>query len=275
MTIRVPATATFAACLLLGAVTSLSALAAPEQQLATRLPLTLIVACFVPGYLLLCGLFPNEEDMGHLLRVGLSLACSFPLIIFFALVLSITPFDRSAAAQVLAMDGLLLALAGAATWRQWREPAAQRLAYLLGTGDSSLLRDPFVLFSLALAAVLTVAAITSVTGATRELATALSIPNGGTATNPIQANSISVRVESHELTPTAFQIVVSWQGQVLGRSTPFVLEPGQMAIQHVDTTPPPGQGQTSVDILLFKQGDGVPYRQLHVWMRTIPFRPAS
>lgn len=275
MTIRVPATATFAACLLLGAVTSLLALAAPDERIASRLPLTLIVACFVPGYLLLCGLFPTEEDMGHLLRIGLSLACSFPLIIVLTLGLSVTAFDRSAAAQILAMDGLLLVLAVAATWRQWREPAAQRLYYLVATGDGSLLRDPFALASLALAAVLTVAAITSVIGTGRDLTTALSILTGGTPANPIQANSVTVHVESHEAATKTFQIAVSWQGRDLGRSGFFTLQPGQSTIQEVGTTPPPGQGPAPVDVMLFRQGDTVPFRQLRVWMRTVPYRLPS
>lgn len=275
MTIRVPATATFAACLLLGAATSLFALAAPEQQLAPRLPLALISTCFVPGYLLVCGLFPTEEDMGHLLRFGVSLACSFPLIIFLTLALSVTPFDRSASAQILTTDGFLLVLTAAATWRQRCEPAGKRLTYLLATGDGSLLRDRFVLVSLALAAVLTVAAISSVTGANRDLATALSIPTGGTATNPIQANSVTVQVESHEAATETFQVAVSWQGQALGRSALFTLQPGQSTSQQIATTPPPGQGPAPVDVMLFKQGETVPFRQLRVWMRTIPYRPPS
>jgi hypothetical protein len=275
MTIRVPATASFAACLSLGAVTSVLAFAAPDQGLTPRLPLALIVACFAPGYLLLCGLFPTEQDMGHLLRCGLSLACSFPLIILLTLLMSVTPFNRSATAQILAMNGLLFLLAAAATWRQWREPAARRLTYLLATGDGSLFRDRFALASLALAAVLTVAAITSVIGSGRDLSTALSIPTGGTSVNPIQANSVAVHVESHETAPKGFQIRVSWQGHDLGRSAPFTLQPGESTTQTVETTPPPGQGPAPVDVMLFRQGDTVAFRQLRVWMRTVPYRPPS
>jgi uncharacterized membrane protein len=275
MTFRVPATFTFAVCLLLGGVSSALALFVPHAWLGPRLPLALACALFVPGYLLICSFFPSEADMGHLLRFGLSLACSFPLIILLTLAMSVTPFERSATVQILAMDGLILLLAAVATWRQRREPAGRRLAFLLSTGDRSLFRDRFTWLSLALAIVLIAAALTSVISSTHDLTTALSIPTGGTATNPIQADRVTVDVQSHETATETFTISISWQGQILGQSAPFTLQPGQTAVQQIATTAPPGQGPAPVDVMLLKQGNTVPFRQLRVWMRTVPYRLPS
>jgi hypothetical protein len=274
MTLRVPATSTFAACLLLGAITSGAAIAAPDAAVLPRLPLALAFALFVPGYLLVCTLFPEEDDLGHLLRLGLAPAGSFALIILVTLGLSVSPVSRSATAELLAMDGLVLLLAATATLRQRRQPPATRLRFSVTTGDGSLLRNRFTLIALAFAIVLIVAAVVGTVDAGQGPTTALSIPAGG-QTNPIEADGITVDVESHESAPINFQLVVSWEGQVIGRSSFFSLVPNGQAETHVSTTPPPGTDPVPVDVILFKQGDPVPFRRLRVWMRTMPYRIPS
>lgn len=272
---RVPSTVTFAACLLLAGITSGAALAVPDDLLGPRLLLALAFALFAPGYLLVCSLFPAEDDMGHLLRFCLSLACSFALIILLTLALSITPVERSAPAQLLAMDGLILVLVVLAVWRQRRMPRAAQLAYVLSVGSGSLHRDPFVLIALALTLVVAAATIHAAVGANSNLATALSIPTGGDMANPVQPDSLMVDVQSHEAATVTFQVVVTWQDQTLGRSAPFALQPGQSIEEHVATTPPPGQGPVPVNVMLFAQGHAAPFRQLRIWMRTIPYRPPA
>ena len=271
MTIRLPATQTFAACLLLAIITSVPALVAPSSAYSVRLPLALLFALFTPGYLLVSSLFPTEEALSHLARFCLSLACSFPLIILLTIILSVTPLERSADAQILATDGLVLLLAVAATLRQRRLFSAVRLTYVLSSGDGSIWRDPFAIIALVLAIGLAAVSIASVVGANHEQATSLSIPTAGTRANPIQASQVTVDVHSHEQSPKSFQVVVSWQGQILGKSAPFALLPDQRQQEQIATTSPPGQGPVAVDVMLLEQGSTTPYRQLHVWMRTVPY----
>ena len=275
MTIRFPATRTFAACLLLAVITSVPALVAPSSSYGVRLPLSLAFALFVPGYLLATSLFPTEEGLGHLERFGLSLACSFPVIIVLTIVLSASPFDRSPGAQILLTDVLVLLLALIATYRQRHTPADARLTYVLSSGDGSIWRDPFAIIALLLAIGLAAASIASIVGASHEQATSLSVPTGGTPANPIQVNQVTVVVHSHEQTAMTFTVVVFWQGQVLGKTAHFLLQPNQRQEEQITTTPPPGQGAAPVDVMLFEQGSTTPYRQLTVWMRTVSFRRPS
>jgi uncharacterized membrane protein len=275
MIIRFPATRTFAACLLLAAITSVPAIVAPSSSYGARLPLSLAFALFVPGYLFVTSLFPTEEGLGHLARFGLSLACSFPLIIVLTIVLSASPFERSPDAQIVLTDVLVLLLALAATYRQRQTLADARLIYVLSSGDGSIWRDPFAIIALLLAVGLAAASIASVVGANHEQATSLSIPSGGTPANPIQATQVTVDIHSHEQKTKMFQVVVSWQGQVLGKTASFPLQPDQRQEEQITTTPPPGQGTAPVDVMLFEQGSTTPYRQLTVWMRTVPFRSPS
>lgn len=275
MTIRIPATRTFAVCLLLAVITSVPAIVAPSANYAARLPLSLAFALFVPGYLFVTSLFPTEEALGHLERVGLALACSFPLIIVLTIVLSASPFERSVDAQIVLTDVVVLLMALVATYRQRHIPADASLTYVLSSGDGSIWRDPFAIIALLLATGLAAASIASVVGASHEQATSLSIPTGGTPANPIQPTQVNVAIHSHEQSTRAFQVIVTWKGQVLGETAIFPLHPDQQVEETVTTTAPPGQGETPVDVILFEQGTSTPYRQLTVWMRTVPFRSPS
>jgi len=135
---------------------------------------------------------------------------------------------------------LLLALA--ATYRQRQTLADARLIYVLSSGDGSIWRDPFAIIALLLAVGLAAASIASVVGANHEQATSLSIPSGGTPANPIQATQVTVDIHSHEQKTKMFQVVVSWQGQVLGKTASFPLQPDQRQEEQITTTPPTWAG---------------------------------
>lgn len=262
-------------CLLLGAITSILALAAPPGALLPRLLLSLAFALFVPGYLLVCALFPIERDLGHLHRFVLALACSFALIILQSLLLSATPVARSGPAQILSMDALVLALAGAATLRHHTTTADDRLAFTVSFGRSPVWRHPVVPVTAGLAVLLTAAVAIGVAAPADAVSTELAIPVSSGPTIPIQPSGVTVEVRSHEAADATFRVVVTHQGQVLGRSASFTLHPGGRWQSRIATTPPAGNGPVAVDVILTKQGSAVPYRQLRVWMRTIPYRTPS
>lgn len=273
MTVRLPATASFAGCLLLAAATGLPAVVAPQAAYGARLPLALAFALFTPGYLLICTVFPRQDQLDHLARLALSLAAGFPLVIALTLLLHLTPFDRSDPAQLLAMDALALALAAAATLRQ-RQTAAP-LAYTLALGGEAPWRDPYILIALALVIVLASAALNAALGADSTGATSFSLAMGDGAVNPIQADHVILEVQNRERETRSYYIAVTWRGHALGESAPFSLQPGQRRQVSVTTTAPPGDGPVAEDIALFREHAATPYRRLHVWVRTIPFRVPS
>lgn len=271
MTIRLPATVTFAGCLLLAAATGLPAALTPYAVYGARLPLALAFALFTPGYLLVCTVFPGEEQLGHLARLAMSLAASLPLIIALTILQHFTPFDRSASAQLLTTDALVLVLAIAATLRQ-RRTAGACLTYVLSSGGRTPWRDPYVLIALVLVVVLAGEALNAGLGARSEPTTSLSLAMGDSALNPVQADHVILDVHSREHFASTFQIAVTWQGHPIGQSALFSLQPSQRRREYITTTPPPGHGPVPVDVWLFRDHASVPYRQLHIWMRTIPYR---
>ncbi|HEV7216320.1 MAG TPA: DUF1616 domain-containing protein, partial [Chloroflexota bacterium] len=213
----------------------------------------------------------GQEQLDLLARLAMSVAASFPLIIALTILLHLTPFDRSAQAQLLATAALVVLLAITATLRQ-RSSNIPTLAYALSAGEGSLWRDPFVIIALALVVALAVTAFDVGLGAGSEQATSFSLAMGSSAVNPIQADYVVLEVQSRERFTSTFHIGIAWQGHPLGTSAQFSLQPGQLQQVAVTTTPPPGRGPVSVDATLFKDGASTPYRQLHVWMRTIPYR---
>jgi uncharacterized membrane protein len=271
ITIRLPATITFAGCLLLAAGSGIPAVLAPHAAYGPRLPVALAVALFAPGYLLVCTIFPGQEQLDHLARLAMSVAASFPIIIALTILLHLTPFDRSARAQLLAPDALVLLLAIAATLRQ-RRSNAPTLAYALSSGEGSVWRDPFVLLALAIVVALALAALDAGLGDGSDQATSFSLAMVTTAINPSQTAQVVLDVQSRERFTSSFYIGVSWQGHPLGRSAQFSLQPGQLQRVSVTTTAPPGRGPASVDVTLFKEGLSAPYRRLQLWMRTVPYR---
>jgi len=270
-TIRVPATVTYGGCLLLAVATGIPAVLAPHYGYGPRLPLALAFTLFTPGYLLVCATFPTEESLGHLARISMSLATSFPLIIVLTILLHLTPFARSGQAQLLATDALVMLLVIAATLRQ-RGSTAAPLTYALSLRASALRRDPFILAALALVVVMAGAALDAWRNARSEQATSFSLAMGETAANPIRADYVILEVQSRERSAHTFYIDVTWRGNTIGASAPFALQPGQTQQVSIKATPPPGNGPVPIDVTLMKDGADRPYRQLHIWMRTIPFR---
>lgn len=273
VTLRIPATATFAACLAIVTVTTAIAVFLPAVAPVVRLSLSLLSALFVPGYLLVSTVFPLARDLDHLLRVCLSLACSFALIILFSALIALSPLDRSTNVELVSVYVAIVGLAIAATARHRSLPLHEQPVYRLTFSTRGLLRDRFTLIGLLFCVTLSAGALIGVAPGGGQ-ATELSLVGVEGTIRPVQPDGLTVDVHSHESAATTFQLVVTWQGQVIGHSPFFTVRPGQTSREPLHTTPPPGTGPTPINVMLIKQGSTTPYRQLTVWVRTIPYRPA-
>ncbi len=93
-----------------------------------RLALGLAYVLFVPGYCLTAALFPREDDIDGIERIGLSLGLSVAWVSVLALILDWLPWGLRLWPIVLGELLSILAFMAVALWRRSRLPAAEAYA---------------------------------------------------------------------------------------------------------------------------------------------------
>lgn len=242
------------------------------QQLPIRLPLALLATLFIPGYLFISCLFPKRRTIDPLVRIGLSIAATIAIVIAVTLLLSYTPIARSGPGEIFTMDGVTALLAAIAVIRTARLPSSLRVVYQLPLQFPDL-HDPFLRLSLIGLLLIAVLGIIPIAVQSDREETTLALATAGIVAESVTPSSVSVTVTSHESIPTQFSITVEHNHEIVSTTAPFVLAPTQsrtftITFNSLEVTSP-----TSLVVILYKNGQPAPYRQLRVWERTIHFHP--
>ena len=95
-----------------------------------RLGLGLIYVLYVPGYCLMVALFPREDDLDPIERIGMSIGLSIAIVPLLALLLDRLPWGIRLWPILLGEYGLMALCMGLALWRRHRLAIALEVPYV-------------------------------------------------------------------------------------------------------------------------------------------------
>jgi uncharacterized membrane protein len=125
--------------------------------------LATFLVLFVPGYLLIAALFPEDAKIKWIERFALSFGLSIPVVALIVLFLNLTPFGIGVAPLVATITLLSLSVGYSAYWRRMRLPPGQRLGASLDVSLPAWREyttvDKIVAIALAVSIVLVLAAL--------------------------------------------------------------------------------------------------------------------
>jgi uncharacterized membrane protein len=266
-------------------------LIALERWLGFLLPLRLVLAVayvlFVPGYCLTAALFPRNDDLDGIERLGLSLGLSIAWVAVLALFLDALPWGLRlwpiAFGELLSI-GLF---AGAALWRRARLPAdaayAPELSWQPRAWWRSLPRGEqrtcqfiglaLVLITLALAWTFLVPTpdqymtefyMLGKAGLAEDFPREVAV--GQTISVTLGANNLERAAHTYRVEVWATDPWTAGRRQLAAQAGPFTLAVGQGREWPVAWQMPWAGGDQVVEILLFDGDNKTPYRQLRLWL---------
>ena len=93
--------------------------------------LSILLVLFVPGYVLVAGLFPQNNEIDWIGRIALSFGLSLAVVPLLGLLLNFTPWGVRFVPMVAAIALFTIGVGYAAHWRRMRLPQERRLSLTL------------------------------------------------------------------------------------------------------------------------------------------------
>jgi uncharacterized membrane protein len=259
------------------ALLAMVGLAATGAPAPIRIPLGMLAALFVPGYALIAAIFPTDEQIDMLERLGLALAGSFGLIVVQALVLDRLPNGLSPEMIRAVVTSSSIALLFVAAVRRARWPGGGRVwkrsTTPLRTTRAGRFTRAIAVASLVIAAL----AYVLTTGRPAPTPTEFYLlgPNSQLSRYPRSATvgeRFEVRVGVNQSSGSAgrYRVTARNGETVLASSPPIALNPaGRWEDVLTVAMERPGPDQ-ELAILLEREGDARPYRSLRLWLDVRP-----
>jgi uncharacterized membrane protein len=238
----------------------------------------------VPGYALQAALFPREDDLDGVERVGLSLGLSVAVVPVLALILDRLPWGLRLWPIALSEVGATLIFAAIALWRRGRLPAGEafvpKLTWrprpwwrALPPTEKRVFTFTGAALLLAALSLVWVFAVPSPDEFFTEFyilgseGLAENYPREVVAGQPV---TITAGITNRERTDGRYGILAQVDDQVVGQAGPFDVPAGSSWEGDLTfTLPDPGDDQR-VTFLLLREGSDFPYRELRLWLNVLP-----
>ena len=245
-----------------------------------RLLLGLAFVLFVPGYTLQAALFPRAEDVDGPERLALSFGLSIAAVPPLVLILDQLPWGIRLWPIVIA-EGAFIAACSAIAWlRRRRLPEEERpvLAVDLDVKGWWAAQDRTgrvlygVLAGALLLAVLSAIVLVALPKPGERLTEFYVLGAEGLAEDyPRQAAvgqplTVTVGIANREGVAAEYRVEVRVGEQPIGGAGPAVLQDGELWQQPVRYALPEAGEDQAVDLLLYRDGGGEPYRSLRLWI---------
>jgi|GEM_PF-6515318 uncharacterized membrane protein len=256
---------------LLAIITILAVIAALGLPLGPiQIIVGLLFALIVPGNALTLAVFPGNQQLNWQRRLPLSIAFSVALAVPLGLILSETPWGLHGAPFVGILALISLVILAIGWWRY--DPLAdvaaantQPLALYFSNRRDQVLAGIVALLIVG-TAIWAGVGISRASAGPAQTFTAFFLTN---ARQPIatsagsKVDTIGVGVTNHEGRLMEYRLVTTVNGTPSGSSMTITLANGA-TWRGVLTFPAPAAGE--VQCLLFRSGDQMPYRTLHIWL---------
>jgi uncharacterized membrane protein len=238
-----------------------------------RVPFGVLAVLLAPGYALIAAMFPTDEQVDFIERLGLALATSFALVAIEALVLDKLPGGLSFGSIRLGVVTVTVVFAIAAVFRRIRSREAP--IWRRGSGPNRGPRravrftQTIVVVNLLVAAFAFILALGGrdvtptefyVLGASEQLGR---YPREVAAGQPLQ-----LRAGVNQSTAQAgrYQITVKSGERVLASAGPISLGAGGQWQEELTIQPPDRGDEREVTLYLEPAGGGEPLRTLRLWV---------
>lgn len=242
-----------------------------------RIVIGLPFILFFPGYTLIAALFPKQADLDGIERTALSFGLSIAVAPLIGLGLNYTPWGIRLAPILISLILFILVMSGIALYRRRTMPPEERFIprfqfTLPAFGEMSKI-DRALSIALILAILFAIGSICYVIAVpkTGETFTEFYIlgPGGKAEGYPAdlavgEQGQAIVGVVNHEYTTVNYTIQIKMGNVAQSAPQPIALDNGQKyeaPMMFSAATPGPDQ---KVEFLLFREGDAVPYRSLHL-----------
>lgn len=246
-----------------------------------RVPLGLIMVLLAPGYVLAAALFPQRGDLDAPARAALSFGLSVAALPVLALLLDILPWGLRPWPIVIALAITVIGLSVVAALRRASQESAST-AYV----PPSLYLPRASTFVFAVSVALVVAAllyfgVSTMVAANQpaRLTEFYALGAGGLVEDypreVLVGQDVGVRIgiANHEGAAEQYRIEVRIGAHLLSTPGPIALADGASWEQPIDFRLPAAGDDQPIDILLFRDKQAAPYRQLRLWVNVRGTQP--
>jgi uncharacterized membrane protein len=252
----------------------------PFNQTPIRIPLTLPLLLFIPGYSLVSLLFPRKDDLTGIERLTLSIVLSIAIVIFDGFALNYTPWGFQPTPIVISLSIITLLLLLITLILRKGIPADERFLFDYHVFLKALKADEeSTELEKALIAVLVVSIVIAsgiviyarLTFPEEKFTAFYILGEGGKAENYTtdlylgRSTSITVGIENHEHATVNYTLQAK-----LGRSTlnsqEITLNHGENWLRNVSFIVNRVGPRTKLEFLLYKEGSANPDKSLHLWV---------
>lgn len=238
-----------------------------------RIPLGLAAVLFVPGYALTAALFPARQDLDGVGRAALSVGLSVALVPPLALVLDRLPWGLRPLPSAIALALTTCSFCVVAGVRRLLCAEPYTLPLPPAVAPRRLARSHLVTLGAVLLVTIWGAAVyTAILTTPTRITEFYALGAGGLAEDypreavAGEALSVALGINNREGAASSYRIEVRAGAAMLAAVGPLQLDDGATWSQPVAFTLPAAGDDQAVDILLFRNAQPEPYRQLRLWM---------
>ena len=244
-----------------------------------RIILGLPFVLFFPGYTLIAALFPRKADLGGIERVALSFGLSIAVTPLIGLILNYTPWGIRLYPILVSLVLFILVASAVASYRRRRLSEEERFSVALNINFpqwASIGRWDKVLSVVLLASILgaigTLAYVVIAPKVGEKFTEFYILGLGGKAENYPkelavgEEGKVIVGIVNHEHQGVIYRVEILIDGEANNEIRPIELAHDQKWEDVTGFIPQETGESQKVEFLLYKQGDGEPYRSLYLWL---------
>ncbi len=242
-----------------------------------RIIIGLPMILFFPGYVLISALFHRKSYLDGIERLALSLVLSLSLFPIIGLFLNYTPWGITVFSVLFSLAIFILVLSVISWFRQRKLREEEYLSFnidLTGwnkrSSISKVISVVLVMIIIGTVAMLTYTIAKQKTGEKFTEFYILDL-DGKAIDYPkvIQLGDhgkITMVIINNEQQLTRYMVEIKIDGFMNETFEPILLEADEKAVREVTFTPKSAGDQQKVEFLLYKDGQGEPYLNLHLWI---------
>ena len=253
----------------------------PDSPLRTVLGLPFVL--FLPGYTLICVLFPGKMDLGGVERLALSLGLSLATVPLIGLALNYTPWGIRLAPIMTALFVFTLILSVISNYRRNKLPVEQKFDFSISAKlprwNSTSRRDKLFITTF-LVSIVIIGSLTVYLAATPKIGERysefyLTGSNGKIADYPTnlvlgENGTVTLGIINHENQNATYKVAVFLDNVAVGAIDNITLGNAMAWEKNYTFTPQKIGGNMPLEFTLYKEGFDEPYRNLQLWINVHP-----
>jgi uncharacterized membrane protein len=242
-----------------------------------RVIIGLPLVLFFPGYTLISALFYRKSSLDSTQRIALSFAISIAIVPMIGLILNYTPWGIRLYSVLISLSIFVVVLSVIAWFRQRKLLDEEKLSFHIDLTTwnkrSALSKLISVVLITIIIGTVGVLIYTIATSKTSEKFTEFYILGLEDKAKDYprefelgDTGKVVLGIINQEQELTSYRVETKVNGIVNGTLGPITLEPNEKSENEVSFTPQAVGDNQKVEFILYKEGQGEPYLNLHLWI---------